>query len=171
MNKMFYNVFEKFCTKYNITVVKENNGEYYFAPAENKIHLGDEEIESLKNVYKMFHEASHATSNIDKRNISNYALEEVVADISASQILAKLFKVYDDWVYNSEIQRLMIMNISYSSCWAERVVADSQISIEDLLDSIKKTVNSVLKKFEQFFNDDEQEKNEELPNMEEFAEI
>lgn len=65
----------------------------------------------------------------------------------------------------------MIMNISYSSCWAERVVADSQISIEDLLDSIKKTVNSVLKKFEQFFNDDEQEKNEELPNMEEFAEI
>lgn len=171
MNKIFYNVFEKFCTKYNITVNKDNNGEYYFVPAENKIHLGDEEIENLKNVYKMFHEASHATSNIDNRDISNYALEEVVADISASQILAKLFKVYDNWVYNPDIQRLMIMNISYSSCWAERVVNDSQISIEDLLNSVKETVNSVLEKFEQFFNDDEPENNEELPDMEEFAEI
>lgn len=154
----FYNVFEEYVKQNNIKVVFENNDEFYFAPTENLVHLGIESKEkiTLKDLYKTFHAASHSTMNITKRDASNYAIEEVVADMCASKILNKLgiyqindFNQFEDV---NEIYRLMIMNVSYSACWFKRILDDNKDMTS--ADVFKKIEADIIKSLETIFKED-----------------
>ena len=159
MNKKFYDVLVAYCTKNKIGLVKEDDNEFYFTPSKKQIHLGKEEIEDLESLYKAFHEASHSTAVLTGRNIDNYALEEVVADMTASNILSRILHLFDtkevdENNYSEKLVRLKIMNTTYSSSWALRVLNDSKISYEDLMDYVKVEIQKNLELFKDLIKEE-----------------
>jgi len=142
-------VLRKFTDSHNITIVEEENGEFYFAEDEKQIHLGaKEEAMTLEDVYKSFHEGCHSTMLITGREAKSYALEEVVADIAAAKVLSKL-GVYITSVYQNveDIRTIYLLqweNISYSTCWMDRVVKDSDLSVEEIFPMIDEEVSKIV---------------------------
>lgn len=143
----FISVFDKYVTKHNIEVKYDNDNEFYFAPKENYIHLGVEAIEDLKDLYKSFHEACHSTCNITNRDISNYAVEEITADMAAGKLLHSLGVFAQDFdpEVRKEVYRLALTNVSYSSCWMKRIMDDKNMSANEIIGMVNKNIDEIVK--------------------------
>jgi antirestriction protein ArdC len=118
-------VIKDFCTRDNLRmeVVKGSNRAFY-RPSEHMVQIPDKgQFKSIFEYYQViFHELSHATSKTLKRDIegsfgsSKYAFEELIADISAQNILAEL-KIYDDSCFEN--------SVAYCQSWLTKLGSEN----------------------------------------------
>lgn len=146
----FYEGVKRYCLQNSIVLQLDNDGEFYFNRVSNSIHLGEsEEKMTLSGVYKMFHECCHSTSIITNREVKNYALEEVVADLAAAKILSELgfydFKNGGVTQIVQEAYRLAWLNLSYSSCWLSQILNSNKgkYTTQDILNKIRDELEKI----------------------------
>ena len=141
-----------YCLKNGIKLEFSSNNEFYFVSSEKRIHFGNEEEKyNSFDLYRSFHELCHSTSLFTKRNTDNYAKEEVIADLSAGQIMLKLgmYNLNNNPILannqRKEIYALIWKHISYSGSWATAFLRDNPtFTFEDLKNEVNDEILKVV---------------------------
>lgn len=100
----------------NIKVVDTSGTtDFCFMPDKKEVHIPKKEVEdgSVEKLEICFHEAGHSTNLVLKRNINNYAFEELIAECTGFLML----KQTDNNTFITDLR-----NVAYLSSWIQALI-------------------------------------------------